>query len=40
MRRPGAGATVGLLVRLDRIAREELGELLEESHRIAAGPER
>ena len=26
-----------VLVRLDRIDREELGELLEESHRIAGG---
>jgi hypothetical protein len=29
-----------VLVRLDRIDPEELGELLEESHRIAGGPER
>ena len=29
-----------VLVRLDRIDREELGELLEESHRIAGGPKR
>lgn len=29
-----------VLVRLDRIDREELGELLEESHRIAGGRRR
>lgn len=29
-----------VLVRLDRISRQELGELLEESHRIASGPRR
>lgn len=29
-----------VLVRLDRIDREELGELLEESHRIAGGRKR